>query len=311
MSVLYFDELWVIDHSTTSQEAATSSGGRSGRGGDILYRWGNPAAYGRGTSNDRKFFGQHDPQWIPEGYEEAGRMLVFNNGNQRFGSQYSSIETYDLPLLPDGTYRLEQNKPYEPADYSWIYKQTDGPLFFSPIISGAERLANGNTFICEGTKGRLFEVDRDGVVRWEYVNPIMRDSVVPQGTVPTNNLVFKAYRYGKDYPAFAGKELRSRGLLERNPTLYPCVWGTVSSVHTDGENASEVPNLYPNPFYDILTVSHPDLSGTVMLVDALGRVVLRATAQNNRVDFHTSLIPNGLYHITTERGSIGTAVKAF
>ena len=60
ISVHEFSEIWVIDHSTTKTEAAGHAGGRSGKGGDLLYRWGNPRVYRAGTKADQALFAQHN-----------------------------------------------------------------------------------------------------------------------------------------------------------------------------------------------------------------------------------------------------------
>src|SRR5262249_52369420 len=86
-----FSEFWIIDHSTSKAEAAGHKGGRHGKGGDLLYRWGNPEAYRAGTAADRRLFSQHDPHWIPEGLQGAGHVLVFNNGGGRPDGNYSSV----------------------------------------------------------------------------------------------------------------------------------------------------------------------------------------------------------------------------
>ena len=170
LSVRNYNEIWVIDHSTTTEEAAGHSGGKSGKGGDILYRWGNPATYKAGTSNDQKFFCQHDAQWINEGYLGEGNILVFNNGVDRPEGRFSSIDEFIPPVNENGEYFLEPGSAYEPIEQTWFYIANPAGSFYSRMISGAERLPNGNTLICNGEQGKFFEVTPLGSTVWTYTN---------------------------------------------------------------------------------------------------------------------------------------------
>src|SRR5678815_4211721 len=144
------DEMYVIDHSTTTAEAAGHTGGNSGRGGDLLYRWGNPVAYGAGTEADQQLFGQHDAQWIPAGSPGAGNILIFNNGLDRPAGQFSTIEEITPPVDAQGNYALTPGSAYGPALPSWNYTAAIPTSFSSDHISGTQRLPNGNTLICDG-----------------------------------------------------------------------------------------------------------------------------------------------------------------
>ena len=208
LSSAFFSEVWVIDHSATSEEAAGHDGGARGRGGDFLYRWGSPGWYGQGSDEDLPVDAQHDAQWVAEGLPGAGNILLFDNGGTAGQSVVLEIEP---PATADGDYLLPPGEAWGPAGPSWTY--TD-PAFFSPIVAGAQRLPNGDTLISEGTTGRLFEVTPDGEVVWEYISPVAGDTVLRQGdTVPIQfelpagtvsaNWVFRVERYAPDYPGLA------------------------------------------------------------------------------------------------------------
>lgn len=85
-----------------------------------------------------------------------------------------------------------------------------------------QRLLNGNTLICEGVKGRLFEVTASGDIVWEYVIPIDDNGPVEQGTEIPNgsppgwlqNAEFRAYRYAPDYPGLEGVDLTPGSYIE-------------------------------------------------------------------------------------------------
>jgi hypothetical protein len=184
LSVNYFNEIWVIDHSTTTEEAAGHTGGNSGKGGDILYRWGNPQVYQKGDENDRKLFLHHDARWIESGYPGEGNILIFNNGLFHPSSP-QSINSSIIEIVPpvdnNGSYYFF-GVSYGPENPIWTY-ETD---FCAFIMSGAQRLLNGNTLICNGPAGIFFEINSEKEIIWEYENPYPN---------PINNNVFKIQHY--------------------------------------------------------------------------------------------------------------------
>ena len=169
LSVRSLGEVWVIDHSTTTEEAAGSEGGDFGRGGDLLYRWGNPRNYGMQSA--RQLFGQHDATWV-EGEQGAPGILIFNNGSGRPGDvSYSSVIELALPFDAESGFERVGGRAFAPEAPAWEYTAPEKADFYSSFISGAQRLASGNTLIAEGASGRLFEVTRAGEIVWEYVSP--------------------------------------------------------------------------------------------------------------------------------------------
>ncbi len=171
ISLHEFSEVWIIDHSTTTAEAASHKGGKSGKGGDLLYRWGNPRAYRNGSNADQRLFAQHNAHWIPLGRPGAGHLLVFNNGNGRPDGRYSTADEIILPIDQHGLYQREEFMAFGPSSATWSYAAEDKTSLFSMMISGAQRLPNGNTLICSGAQKTLIEVTPEKKVVWRYVYP--------------------------------------------------------------------------------------------------------------------------------------------
>jgi Spy/CpxP family protein refolding chaperone len=181
VSVHAFSEFWIIDHSTTTAEAASHKGGRSGKGGDLLYRWGNPRAYRAGAKADQKLFAQHNAHWIPKGLPGTGHVLVFNNGGNRPDGSYSSVDELVLPVDSQGRYTHKPGTAYGPDQPVWSYTAPKKSDFYSFFISGAQRQPNGNTLICSGANGTVFEVTPEKEIVWKYVNPVRGGMAGPGG----------------------------------------------------------------------------------------------------------------------------------
>lgn len=157
VSVHGFSEYWIIDHSDANR--------------GIIGRVGNPSAYGE--AGEQVLFSQHDAQWIDDSAPGAGNILVFNNGQNRPEGNYSSVDEFCYSEINCVQGEL-------------VASYYEGPTgdFYANHISGAQRLTNGNTLVCEGTKGRLFEYDTNHDVVWEFIY---------------DSQIFKVSRYLEDY----------------------------------------------------------------------------------------------------------------
>ena len=191
------DEFYVIDHSTTTAQAAGHTGGNSGKGGDILYRWGNPANYR--APGSRYFDVVHCSIWIPDSLPGGGNIMAFNNGE---GRRYSEIVEITPPIDSSGSYIYIPGAAYGPSAPAWTYSA--GTSFYSQHLGSCQRLPNGNTLISESTSGYLFEVDSSGNMLWNH---------------NYSRQVAKSYRYARDYPGVAALTVLTITLTPMNPPI--------------------------------------------------------------------------------------------
>ena len=154
------DEIYVIDHSTTTEEAAGHTGGNSGKGGDFLYRWGCPSNYR--APGTHVFDVVHSGSWIPDSLPGGGHIMAFNN-------RASLGQSMVIELVPPsdslGNYSHTPGTAYAPVSPVWSYTASG---FYSTHLGGNQRLPNGNTMISESTDRKLHEVNSAGTVLWTY-----------------------------------------------------------------------------------------------------------------------------------------------
>jgi PKD repeat protein len=222
LSVRGNSEVWIIDHGTTTAEAKGHTGGRRGKGGDLLYRWGNPLTYRAGTASDERYFQQHDVEWVRPGYPGAGNLTCFNNGLGR--GDYSTVDEFTPAINGDGSYSIAAGSAFSPKEFAWTYKGTTSEPMYSENISGAHRLPDGHTIICSGTVGLFLEVTMGGDIVWKYICPVDQTGPLKQGSLPpadpartgeTMNSVFRVYKYPTSYAAFAGRTLTPGDFIEK------------------------------------------------------------------------------------------------
>lgn len=305
LSFQRWSEIYIIDHSTTTAEAASHTGGRYGKGGDILYRWGNSFAMKLGGTASQRCWGQHDVKWIPPNAPGAGKLILFNNGNWRTPA-YSEVLILDPPQSEPGVYTRESGEPFGPVEPEVVYGSENNGTFSSYFISGAQRLANGNTLICQGEIGRLFEVNVDGQVVWEYLNPQgteNRSDIIAQGDTAVllslyrENSTFRAERYPVNFAGFEGKDLTSGEPIEVDPWDYVCEYfpAEVAQVF-----------LYPNPARESVSLMLENAEIALLtfgVFDSQGRRVYSGTLEEQGAQIDLSLWNSGIYFVRISNGT--------
>ena len=295
------NEIWVIDHSTSSAEAASHSGGNSGNGGDFLFRWGNPLAYNTGTST--QFFGQHNAQWIQTGLPYENQIMVFNNGNGRTGGNYSTIEIINPPV--DG-FNYTSSLPYLPATTSWIYNDGNPNNFYAQLTSGCQQLSNGNVLFCNGPKGTFKEISASGTILWEYINPVSVTGILTQGSTAASNSAFRCTFYPSSYSGFNNQLFSSPTIIENsNSVSSTCTLSTTIDEETIGE---ETIFVYPNPAKEFINVEFSGLNYeniSIEITDVFGKVVQKEISKNENQMFNlnVSSLAAGYYVLKISSGN--------
>lgn len=295
VSVPTYNEIWILDHTTTTAQAASNSGGLSGTGGQLMYRWGNPATYGKGDIVPQSLFFQHDIHWldnfIPATNPNYGKLAVFNN---QAGTNFSTAEFFTTPWDMYEWKYTKTNGAWGPLASDRTIKHPVQTKMFSSGLSSVQLLPNNNVLILVGRTGYAFELDNNGQIVWEYIVPLKNGVSVSQGSslVPNDNTTFRMKRYPADFEAFAGKDLSPKSYIESMPDTAYCT----KLVSVNDTNHPGPLRLSPNPANSYLSLISRQ-AGPYEIFSAEGKCMLSSIISEGINQIDITALPAGMYYL--------------
>lgn len=314
------NEWYIIDHSTTTTEAASHAGGFAGKGGDILYRWGNPAAYQ--ASGTTYLNVTHDAHWIPEGVPNAGWLVGFNN--KGISSTQSCVDMVNPPRVAYN-YTLTPGQAFGPT----IYDARINVNGYTSNMGNSQQLPNGNHHVALATAGIIKEIDANANLLWTktatgnipqsfrynacYINNAA--PAIPQisfnGTdlVSTSAVTYQWYNNGDLIPGansqtylptqdgnYVVRITDANGCVYQYSTSFTYNSSMIGISSTDYNNSSI---YYPNPSTGVLFLKgNAENNFSVNVLDAIGNVVLSG---ENLKNIDLSAYSNGIYYIRLQQ----------
>ncbi len=289
VSVRKMSEFIIIDHSTTTEEAIGNIGGDYGKGGDILYRWGNPQNYNPSSNASRHLYYQHNPNWIEFGAHKGG-IIVFNNGLSTDLGSSVIIVTPDIDslgnfIMVDSTFSPnipDREIGYEIFDYR-----------SSEYTSGAKVMENGNIYITSGEWDQFIEITPSDEIAWNY-------------KLEDIHYTYRTEKYPKTHPGLVDKDLTPGGTIESPPSDYECMDFSVSTADLIDESF-EI-SIIQNENTLEINSQLEDLSA-IRIFDRMGRRISSTIAKGKNQEINISTIRNQLIVLQIENNTHQTINK--
>jgi hypothetical protein len=314
------NEWYVIDHSTTTAQAASHSGGNSGKGGDFLYRWGNPLAYG--ASGTAILNVTHDAHWLPEGVPNAGNLAGINNKGVTSPSNKTTVDAVTPPRV-GYNYTINAGSAFAPASYNSRHTSTG----YTSNMGSSDQFPNGNQMVCLATAGTIYEIDAAGNTLWtkstggstpqahRYSTCYINNAAPAQPTISLNgtdlvSTTANTYQWYMNGDLISGATSQTYTpsqagyYVVRTTDSNGCVYvysptynfGVTTGLAKTGAISSV--DLYPNPTTGKIEVSVDDKNVQGMTINVYDNSGKQLITVSNERTADLSELPTGLYLVT-------------
>jgi len=221
---------------------------------------------------------------------------LFNN---RVGSDFSAVNMF-APQWDEDTQQYQKNEDgtFAPQGFEYTYKADNPTDLYSDLISGAQKLANGNMLICSGIQFTVYEINPENEIVWKYINPVRGFSggFETQGTEnPRSGLLFRFNRYAPDFPGFQDKDLTAGEFIELEPD------GQLCPVHLSVPNTYiSTLKVYPNPAKNYLIIEGEQPHQQVILYNLKGSKIVEYHKHEQKIKIPLQQIESGCYLLSVD-----------